>query len=324
MKYLSTFILLFLSICSFSQVNDTLTSKTGYVKYTYKIQKSPFSEFTDANAFLNFNETESVFVSGRFGMDEKSNLGQIKSSAKSVGYIAPTSSEKGHMIYRNFTTKEIIYNEFKLAVFPPYTVKDNWVEMEWKTFDDTKEIAGYQTKKATTTFRGSDYTVWYSEQIPFPYGPMKVFGLPGIILELTVHNIGEDKRDLTYTAYDVCYPCDNNQKVEQPVEDVVKTIEEEVQFKDNFQYYFNTEFNKKMGDKGILYMDEAPTERKIRDRRKQMAEKIYEWENKDTKRLLQGIDYTKMVDPYKKEKKSNSVPINTFPDRPEPIQRPNL
>ena len=35
---------------------------------------------------------------------------------------------------------------------------------------------------ATTHFRGRDWKVWFSEEIPLPLGPWKLGGLPGLIL----------------------------------------------------------------------------------------------------------------------------------------------
>lgn len=303
MKEITNFFFTLIAAVAYSQeknISDTLQS--GYVKYTYKGYESPFSEKpTDFNAYLNFNGNESLFVTGRVGMKEKQNAGMLTADPNSVGYVAPSSSEKGRMIYRNFITKEIKYNEFKLAVFPPYVVNDNWVDMQWDLLGGSKRIAGFTAKKATTTFRGTKYTAWYTESIALPYGPMKLFGLPGIILELTTHDIGNS--DVTFTAYEVCYPCGNIQKIEAPVEEVVKTIEEEVLFRDNFRYYFVTETNAKFGGGKRLYLDELPSEKKVLDKRKLMPEKVYEWETKDTKRVLPGIDYKSLLDPNRNQKK---------------------
>lgn len=288
--------------------------QNGYVNYVYKKRESPFSDKkTSHNALLNFNNNESLFVLGKFGMDKESKIGELKHDSKNAALVAATSSEKGKMIYRNFKTKEISYNEFKLAIFPPYVVKDNWVEIQWNFINETKVIAGYKTKKATTTFRGTKYTVWYTDEISLPYGPHKLFGLPGLILESITHL----DNDIVFTANIVCYPCENVQLIEQPKEIIVKSIEEEVEFKDNFQYYFNTEFNNQMKDLGILYLDEIPTEKKIQEKRKILTEKIYEWESKETKRLKEGIDYKKLLDPNRKKEKPK--PANDLYFRPEPM-----
>lgn len=61
---------------------------------------------------------------------------------------------------------------------------DNAVNFDWTTADETKEIEGYTVKKATTSFRGRQYTAWYAEDIPISEGPYLFYGLPGLILEI--------------------------------------------------------------------------------------------------------------------------------------------
>ena len=48
--------------------------------------------------------------------------------------------------------------------------------------DETKEILGYNCQKATCKFRGRNYEVWYSPDIPMNGGLWKFSGLPGLIL----------------------------------------------------------------------------------------------------------------------------------------------
>ena len=56
--------------------------------------------------------------------------------------------------------------------------------MIWKLTNDSKTIKNYTCKKATTTFRGRTYEVWYTEKIPISIGPWKFNGLPGLILSV--------------------------------------------------------------------------------------------------------------------------------------------
>lgn len=59
----------------------------------------------------------------------------------------------------------------------PITVQD------WNIVtDSTRQILGYNCCMATTTFRGRQWTVYYTEDIPVPLGPWKLGGLPGLIL----------------------------------------------------------------------------------------------------------------------------------------------
>ncbi len=56
--------------------------------------------------------------------------------------------------------------------------------LEWQLKNETKEILGYQCKKATVTYRGRLYIAWYASELPFNNGPYIFRGLPGLILEV--------------------------------------------------------------------------------------------------------------------------------------------
>ncbi|MCU7613738.1 GLPGLI family protein [Chryseobacterium sp. GMJ5] len=63
----------------------------------------------------------------------------------------------------------------------------------WKLVDETKVINTITCKKAEVTFKGRNWIAWYSPEIPFPYGPMKFSGLPGLIIKIT-----DDKGDFDF------------------------------------------------------------------------------------------------------------------------------
>ncbi len=63
--------------------------------------------------------------------------------------------------------------------------------MEWTIGDETKEVLGHQCQKATTSWRGREWTAWFSD-IPYNDGPWKFGGLPGLILEMS-DSTGEHK-----------------------------------------------------------------------------------------------------------------------------------
>lgn len=70
-----------------------------------------------------------------------------------------------------------------------YYLKDSLHTMKWKFGKEKKTILGFPCKSATTTFRGRNYTAFYTENIPLPEGPWKFGGLPGLILAV----ISDDK-----------------------------------------------------------------------------------------------------------------------------------
>ncbi len=64
-----------------------------------------------------------------------------------------------------------------------WRVKEKTPHIPWELKKETKKIGKFLCKKATAQFRGRNYTAWYATEIPLPYGPWKLQGLPGIILE---------------------------------------------------------------------------------------------------------------------------------------------
>ncbi|MDR2204891.1 MAG: GLPGLI family protein [Flavobacteriaceae bacterium] len=55
---------------------------------------------------------------------------------------------------------------------------------DWKLSPEKQKIGEYETQKATTTFGGRNWTAWFCNDIPFPDGPYKFHGLPGIIVKI--------------------------------------------------------------------------------------------------------------------------------------------
>lgn len=68
-------------------------------------------------------------------------------------------------------------------------------DLEWKISSKHKTVMGYKCQSATVEFRGREYEVWYTIDIPLSFGPWKFQGLPGLILEVT-----DSKNEFRFTA----------------------------------------------------------------------------------------------------------------------------
>lgn len=105
---------------------------------------------------------------------------------KKGGGIDLTSIPKGGAIswefYKNYPVQgKTLY----LDVIAPdsYQCEETVETPDWQLVpDSTKEILGYQCQMATTRFKGRQWTVWYTEDIPLDEGPWKLRGLPGLVL----------------------------------------------------------------------------------------------------------------------------------------------
>jgi GLPGLI family protein len=84
-----------------------------------------------------------------------------------------------------------------------FNIVDVIGKFDWKVEGDTKEILGYKCQKAVVHFRGRDFIVYFSQEISATDGPLKFFGLPGLILEV----ISDDSTaSFHYLAQSVSFP----------------------------------------------------------------------------------------------------------------------
>ena len=70
------------------------------------------------------------------------------------------------------------------SVIPPdyYMYKEKLRPIQWSLGNETDTVCGYVCKKATGEYGGRKWVVWYSPEIPTPYGPWKFCGLPGLVM----------------------------------------------------------------------------------------------------------------------------------------------
>lgn len=66
----------------------------------------------------------------------------------------------------------------------PFFVSDSLHPMIWTITSEEKKIDSLLCIKAECQFRGRTYIAWFSPAIPLPFGPWKMGGLPGLIIDL--------------------------------------------------------------------------------------------------------------------------------------------
>jgi len=68
-------------------------------------------------------------------------------------------------------------------IFNKYLIEGPLPVINWQISTDTATFGNFHCQKATTHFKGRDYTAWFCPDIPSHGGPWKLSGLPGLILE---------------------------------------------------------------------------------------------------------------------------------------------
>jgi GLPGLI family protein len=109
-------------------------------------------------------------------------------------------------------------------------------------------IMGYNCKKAQTQFRGREWLVWYTMDIPISEGPWKLCGLPGMILQ------AEDRKGL-FTFCCIGIKSHVNEPLVPIFTKAIKSTFKKVQelmtlyYSDHERYKKATGFNYQMFDK---------------------------------------------------------------------------
>lgn len=82
-------------------------------------------------------------------------------------------------LYLDLNTQTIEHHE---AILPTRFYYSEPFPSAWEMGEGTKVIAGYTCHEASLSFAGREWKAWYTEELPLPYGPWKLVGLPGLVL----------------------------------------------------------------------------------------------------------------------------------------------
>lgn len=202
-------------------------SDIGLVKYDVKFPSKNLNvEYKETR--LYFNDSTSVFVHST----KKRKDAGVEQKNGGISLKFDYADEQGQQVFRDFKQDSIILRFPKSTLFSSFTVKDNWLEIVWEIKGKTKKIGEFTAQKAVGKFRGRKYTAWFTEQIPLPYGPWKLFGLPGLILEAN-----DDTNMFVIKFRSINYPCNCTYEFKRPTAKESKTLKELVEFSDNYDNY---------------------------------------------------------------------------------------
>lgn len=83
-------------------------------------------------------------------------------------------------IFKNYTQGKLTHTE-KICM-DWFRYEEDMPELEWELTDSVTNVLGYECRSAVCNFRGREWKVFYTEDIPLMDGPWKLHGLPGLIM----------------------------------------------------------------------------------------------------------------------------------------------
>jgi|GEM_PF-6262169 len=185
-KYTLLFLLCLLQLNLFAQsgISDPCIGQIYYAfshKYDTSLQNS--NRFKET-ALLRYGKNMSIYQSFDRMISEQKDA-ERKTEVLPNGTTLTSLSAFGSMDKYYFLSQRKEIQRIRSFGAPAqlYSMPDKNITINWKIESEIKQIGGFLCQKATTIFRGRNWTAWFCNDIPFGYGPWILNGLPGLILE---------------------------------------------------------------------------------------------------------------------------------------------
>lgn len=135
-----------------------------------EMMKDKFPKLSTSYYQLTFNNDKSIYLFNR--KDEKTKMPWGNEGEENVWY---NDYEK-----QSFVQQKSVFGE-------TYILTDSMIKIDWKMTNETREIAGFNCRKAVGKVFDSVYVfAFYTDEIIVSGGPMGIHGLPGMILGITI------------------------------------------------------------------------------------------------------------------------------------------
>jgi GLPGLI family protein len=148
----------------------------GAIVYLQKIDLQGEAQNNGYSTLL-FNRSTSIYI--------QNSAPQKDSSFSTNEYYSFTlaGDKEGFPIYKLHDEHQLFCKIPCRQSMKHCIVRDTFGNIVWVLQPEHKRFNQYDCRRATCKFRGREYEVWYTLDIPIPSGPFKLGGLPGLILE---------------------------------------------------------------------------------------------------------------------------------------------
>lgn len=221
----------------FVLVFSNIYSQTVEIKYDFILldEKDDYGDVRAENltlitsqskSILNRTAKDTVFESNLYGIYES---GVGKSNSYKLTEFKDLKNKKYYF----------------LGAYSNKIIADDEYPIKWEIQAEQKKILAYQCQKATGKFRGRDYVVFFTSELPIQNGPFKFDGLPGLILEvISVDNA------VKIIAKSV--KKNENDSLENPFQ--LKEVISWTDFKKNYRKYFDSVKNYKSDNESEMFI----------------------------------------------------------------------
>ncbi len=172
-------------LSAFTQFNRTRIVGKIYYNTTH-IWDTVTGRTMNEVSILYFGATESLFRSFDYLQAMYATKKMEESGKTTFGSVMGRGTSDCY--YTNLQKKELARVKafgVSSSAFskPNYIMPEPIDRVNWTIVNETKKIGDYTCQKATGVCRGRLYNAWFCADIPYTFGPWKLSGLPGLIME---------------------------------------------------------------------------------------------------------------------------------------------
>ena len=188
--------LLLFTCSAFAQIKDS-----AQIRVLYKYRAKNFADKDGRSEdllYLDIGKSSSVFYSYRtFMLDSAKEALTLRGLSTEEVFLGTKGMKQGipEKIIKNYSAG--LMTVLSKVLIQKYCYTDRMDSLEWTLTNDTLSVGSYLCYGGVCTFRGREWRVWYTPDIPSMDGPWKLTGLPGLILkaedsakEFTFESIG--------------------------------------------------------------------------------------------------------------------------------------
>lgn len=165
-------------------INGQNTVNRFFYELTYKPSKDS-AKLEKEMVVLDIDQNKSLYQSYKNIQIDSIASVLIKEASK-TGFpdfkrMGNRRTQFTHQISKSYPIREVLYKDRISMDY--YSYREN-PEMVWKISDEKQKIGTYNAQKAIADFGGRKWIAWFTTEIPFPDGPYKFYGLPGLIVKV--------------------------------------------------------------------------------------------------------------------------------------------
>lgn len=166
------------------KIKYEITYRTQSVKDTTARDENGKYVYGQDDMRLEVGEMVSYFYSPTKRAYDDGLLKLVKPGDVAKSNVSKSNVSRGNItmnFFRNYPKGKTTYIDKVLS--EKFRIEEPMEQPKWEIVaDSTKKILNYDCQMARTTFKGRQWTAWFTADIPLDNGPWKLCGLPGLIL----------------------------------------------------------------------------------------------------------------------------------------------